>query len=221
MTQTKAWLPYPEEIRESPQGVLETQVFVPERHQVVMGASGKTEKEVFLEELQFRGIPLYKRKGGGGTVLLGPDTIVVTIHAGVAHTFQNQAYFAAINQALMDCFNQWQPHPYAQRGLSDIAVNDVKLVGSSIFRRRQYLLYQASILVDPDLALMSKLLKPPPRQPDYRRNRSHQEFVTSLRKLGVDKPIHQLVRELKQGLEAPLRRYLGQVDQTGQFQPDP
>jgi len=206
------FLPYPEEIRETPLGQRSLQIIRPQRAQVVMGAGGRPEREVFAEALLAEGIPLYRRKGGGGTVLLGPETLVVTIHAGVAHPFHNLAYFRALNDALIDLFRQWKPLDFRQRGISDIAVDDRKLVGSSIFRRRQYLLYQASILVDLDLARMRRLLREPPRQPDYRLNREHGSFLTCLRRLGIDTPVAALMTDLEVGLPERIDAALSKVD---------
>ena len=212
MASPLSWQPYPEILREQPNNGLELLVFEPESHHVVMGAGGKTEKEVYAEVLQAEGVPLYKRKGGGGTVLLGPGTIVVTVHTLVGQLFANQAYFRAINQAMMSVFRTWAALDFAQRGISDIAVDDRKIVGTSIFRRRHYLLYQASILVDLDVDLMARLLRPPPRQPDYRRDRDHRGFVTSLRELGIHRPTAELIEDLHRLLPEAIPPRLAEVD---------
>ncbi len=204
--------PYPEEIKELNFGELEVEVVQPESHHVVMGAGGKTEKEVFADRLEERGVPLYKRKGGGGTVLLGPETLVVTVHCGVAHLYRNLAYFQAINESLIEVFRTWKDLDYSQKGISDIAVENRKIVGSSIFRRRQYLLYQASILVNLDLETMNALLKPPPKEPDYRKGRPHSDFVTCLADLGVDRNHNEMIHDLKTMLPASLKTQLARVD---------
>jgi len=208
----KPWLRYPEEIRETPLGALECEVFRPETHQVVMGAAGKVAQEVDLGRMRALGIPLYRRKGGGGTVLLGPETIVVTVHAGVAHTFKNLAYFAAINRALIACFRDWHPAEYATRGISDIAVGDRKIVGSSIFRRRQYLLYQASILVELNLARIDEVLRHPPRRPDYRGDRDHRAFLTSLREVGITLSFETMIADLLALLPGRVAAEIAEVD---------
>ena len=204
--------PYPEEIRETPLGQRSLQIIWPQKPHVVMGAGGKTQTEVYEQALRAEEVPLYKRRGGGGTVLLGRETLVVTVHAGVKHLFNNLTYFRAINHALIDLFRCWKPLEYRQRGISDIAVGDRKLVGSSIFRRRQYLLYQASILVDLDLERMQRLLQNPPRQPEYRHNRSHQSFLTCLRQLGIDQPVPQLIADLRKALPDLIDAALLEVD---------
>lgn len=214
MTANPLFAPYPEQVLMTERGQLVLDVSLPNTWQVVMGAAGKPEQEVDVQALAEHGVPLYKRKGGGGTVLLGPGTIVVTVHTGVAHTFKNLAYFTAINRALMAVFATWAPLPYHQRGISDIAVNDYKIVGSSIYRSRQYLLYQASILVDFDLALMAQLLRHPPREPDYRRGRSHGSFLTNLRALGITRSETDMVADLKAQLPDLLQAAIAEVDAT-------
>ncbi len=208
---------YPEELRETAKGRVEVEIVRPTHWQVVMGAGGKIEDDVHQEALVETGVPLYKRKGGGGTVLLGPNTLVVTVHAGVARTFGNLAYFRAINDALMQVFRCWKNLPFRQKGISDIALEDRKLVGSSIFRRRHYLLYQASVLVELNLDLMARLLKNPPRQPDYRRKREHGDFLTCLRDLGVEQSYEEMAGDLGTRLPGLLRETLRAADleQTG------
>ncbi len=212
MPPTQLWKPYPEQIRETTLGDLEVEVFEPRYHQVVLGAGGKPEKEVYLDRLLSEKIPLYKRKGGGGTVLLGPGVIVVTVHAGVAHLFQNLAYFRAINQALIRIFRSWKSLDFQERGISDIAVGNRKISGSSIFRRKHYLLYQASILVETDLEKMERLLKPPPRQPEYRQNRAHRSFLTSLGELGIGLALSRMITDLQTFLPTFLVEELVLVD---------
>lgn len=212
LTQSANWEPYPEQILELPEGQLQVEVSTPQHLHVVMGASGKAAQEVFEEELRPRNVTLHKRKGGGGTVLLGPGTIVVTVHAGVAHTFRNLAYFKSINLSLIEVFRSWKDLPYACRGISDIAVDDRKIVGSSIFRRRQYLLFQASILFETDYELMNQLLRHPPREPDYRAGRSHRQFITSLRELGIAQTREDLAQSLRDQLPELLNVELRKVD---------
>lgn len=206
--------PYPERIIEHPNDGLELEVFRPEFTQVVMGASGKYAEEVHAEALIADGVPLYKRKGGGGTVVLSPHTIVVTLHAQVDHRFRNLAYFKAINAAMARVFYQWKPHPYATRGISDIAVDGRKIVGTSIFRRRNYVLYQASILVELDIESISGLLQHPPKEPDYRSGRDHRAFLTCLRNLGIDQSYAQMIQDLQRDLPGFAREHLDQTDAT-------
>src|SRR5207247_8877424 len=65
------------------------------------------------------------------------------------------------------------------RGQSDPATGDLKFSGNSHRRRREFLLFHGSFLLNFDLGMIEELLKFPSKQPDYRSGRSHEEFVTN------------------------------------------
>ena len=60
---------------------------------------------------------------------------------------------------------------------------DRKVAGTSLFRSRNYLLYQASLLVDARVELFETYLHHPTREPDYRLGRGHRGFVAGLAEL--------------------------------------
>ena len=49
-----------------------------------------------------------------------------------------------------------------------------------MFRSRNYLLYQASLLVDSKIDLISKYLAHPSKEPTYRKKRPHSDFLIGL-----------------------------------------
>ncbi len=53
-----------------------------------------------------------------------------------------------------------------QRGMSDLAWNGRKILGSSMRRRGSLLLYQAVLMVDCSRALFEVLLQHPAKEPD-------------------------------------------------------
>jgi lipoate-protein ligase A len=55
-----------------------------------------------------------------------------------------------------------------------------KFSGNSMRARRSHLLYHGTLLYNFDLRLIETCLRLPPRQPDYREQRSHSEFVANL-----------------------------------------
>ena len=176
---------YPEILRSPNQGIQIVEVFRPDSFHVVLGAGGRPENEVHAEELEADAIPLFKRKGGGGTVLLGPHTLVITVHAGVSHPFGHKIYFKALNRAIILSLKRIKDLDWKERGISDIAVDGRKVIGSSLYRRKDYLLFQASLLVENEVPRMVRYLKHPPRQPDYRQDRDHADFVTCLRDCNI------------------------------------
>jgi lipoate-protein ligase A len=55
-----------------------------------------------------------------------------------------------------------------------------KFSGNSQRRRKTFLLFHGTFLLNFDLALIEKLLLMPTKQPDYRQHRAHSEFLTNL-----------------------------------------
>jgi lipoate-protein ligase A len=65
-------------------------------------------------------------------------------------------------------------------GLSDIGQGDRKFSGSAQRRLRKYLLYHGTVLYRFPIELLARYLRPPRRQPAYRRQRDHAEFVINV-----------------------------------------
>jgi lipoate-protein ligase A len=65
-------------------------------------------------------------------------------------------------------------------GTSDLALDGRKFSGNSLRARRTHLLYHGTLLYDFPLELIAACLGTPPRQPDYRQDRTHREFLMNL-----------------------------------------
>lgn len=164
---------------------LATEVWIPDTPMVVLGRGNKVEKEVNVRACVDDGIPILKRLGGGGTVLLHSGCLIVSLGLWVKEFYANDRYFRLLNQSVIDCFNRELPQlSFDQRGHSDIVHGQLKIAGTSLFRSRNYLMYQASILVDMQIAWIEKYLAHPSLEPDYRKGRSHRDFLTDLGALG-------------------------------------
>jgi lipoate-protein ligase A len=66
------------------------------------------------------------------------------------------------------------------RGHTDLAIGGLKFSGNAQRRRKRFLLFHGTFLLDFDLGAVEKYLRLPSKQPDYRRNRSHADFLTNL-----------------------------------------
>lgn len=156
--------------------------WVPESSVVVLGSSNKAEDELFEDHCHDDGIEVFRRSGGGGAVVLHPGCVIVSVGAWVEDYFKNPYFFSLLNGALCDLLAQKWPTLAAvtERGISDLAIGDRKVAGTSLFRSRHYLLFQASLLVDARVPLLNRYLKHPTREPDYREGRPHGEFVLGL-----------------------------------------
>lgn len=153
------------------------------QHFVVVGYANKAATEVNSIACEARGIPILRRCSGGGTVLQGPgclnyalvlriadDGPTQSIHAANQFIMErNRAALAALtNQAVQIC------------GHTDLAINGLKFSGNAQRRRRHYLLFHGTFLLQFDFALLSELLPMPSLRPDYRQERNHGEFLTRL-----------------------------------------
>ena len=56
----------------------------------------------------------------------------------------------------------------------------MKFSGNSQRRRKNFLLFHGTFLLNFDLALVSRFLRMPSKQPDYRQSRSHEKFLANL-----------------------------------------
>lgn len=179
--------------------------WIPQEPVVVLGRSNKRGTEANRERCEGDGVEILKRLGGGGTVILHEQCLVVSAGLWVKDYYKNDLYFKNLNQSLIDVFHSQIPGAgFTQRGYSDVVLGDKKLVGTSLFRSRNYLLYQASILVDPRIDLMETYLRHPSAEPDYRQGRSHRDFVMGLGDLSPLSPkawIDVFARELKAAIE--------------------
>ena len=159
-----------------------SEAFIVGKPLVVLGAANKPELEVNLEVCHKQNVEVSKRYGGGGTVVLYDGCVGARAGLWVKDKFKNDFYFEKINDSLIQTIqNSFRGLPeLSQRGISDLCVGEQKFCGTSMFRSRNYLLFQASIIVDLDLELVSSLLAHPSKEPDYRKGRSHKDFLTSL-----------------------------------------
>ena len=152
---------------------------------LVLGCADKPESVLDVDECRRRGVDWIKRITGGGTVLqsrgilnysyTAPDPggldIKKTFHAGACFIIEGLARLGI------------EAH-YC--GISDVAVGDRKISGNAQARKWRSILLHGTVLVDLDFGLLSEVLRLPAREPDYRRNRDHRSFMTTLRELGVN-----------------------------------
>lgn len=173
----------------------------PERTEAVLGA-GTPETDVDLARCAADGVPVYRRRGGGGAVVLAPGCLVITaVYEASRRRFPTQ-WIGPIAEAVARALRGLGLRDAQVRGMGDVALGDRKVLGSSLYANREVALYQGSLLVDPDLSLLARYLPHPSREPDYRRGRSHAEFLTSLVREG-----YRGDREaLRAALVAELRR---------------
>jgi lipoate---protein ligase len=152
----------------------------PEQVVIVLGRSNKAAVEVYEQHCQDDGIPVLRRRGGGGTVVLSPGIMVISLVKQVQRQFFFQEYFRQINTLIIEALQHLGIQDLSQQGHSDICLQDRKILGSSMYGSKNLLFYTASLMVANDLTLIDRYLKHPSQEPDYRRGRPHQEFLTTI-----------------------------------------
>jgi lipoate-protein ligase A len=155
---------------------------------VVLGYANQAAREVNLEACQQAGIPVFRRCSGGGTVVQGPGclnySLVLRMETGPLTSITGTNKFimqrhAAAMEPLLKAAAQ-------VRGHTDLALQNLKFSGNAQRRLRNCLIFHGTFLLDFDLSLVEKLLPMPSKQPCYRENRSHTDFLTNLKLPSAD-----------------------------------
>lgn len=165
-------------------------------HCVILGRSSRLELEVDQSACDASKIPILRRVSGGATVVAGPGCLMYSTllsyksrpnlrSLDVAH----HAVMTRIQNATQRTLKAFGiPDEVHLQGTCDLTINDRKFSGNALRCKRFWMLYHGTILCDFPTHLVSKLLQQPPRQPDYRNQRSHDDFVRPL--LASDWPVN-------------------------------
>ncbi|HEX2988599.1 MAG TPA: hypothetical protein VHS06_10575 [Chloroflexota bacterium] len=151
---------------------------------VVIGRSEIPEVVANLDACHGLGIEVIRRATGGGTVLQMPGVLNYSITTPAPSLFDIRRTFAVGARYLIRVLAEFGLEGM-QRGISDVAVGDLKVSGNAMAKRWGGLLLHGTLLYDVDLDLVETCLRHPPREPDYRAGRGHRQFITTLKALGV------------------------------------
>jgi lipoate-protein ligase A len=146
---------------------------------IVLGKGSKPELELNLDAIRKDGIPLVRRKGGGCSVVLDPGNRVISCVLPVEGIKNSRAYFDLLTRQIIHWLEKEGLAGVHQAGISDLAIGDRKIGGAAIYRTKDILYYSTTLLLDADLALIDRYLKHPPREPAYRKGRTHLDFVAN------------------------------------------
>ncbi len=133
----------------------------PRQHFVVLGYSNKARSEVNLDSCQRLGIPVLRRCTGGGTVLQGPGCLNYALllkiqsDSPLANITKANAFIMNRNR---NALNPLLGGKVLIQGHTDLTLQGTKFSGNSQRRRRLFLLFHGSFLLDLDLALVEQTL---------------------------------------------------------------
>ena len=148
----------------------------------VIGRSSRPELEVDREACRTDGVPVLRRASGGAAVLTGPGCLMYALVLSYERRPGLRSVDVAHHMVLDVMVAALRPlDPRVRcRGISDLALGELKFSGNSVRCRRRYLLYHGTLLYDFPMALVEKYLRMPPREPDYRAGRDHGSFLANL-----------------------------------------
>jgi lipoate-protein ligase A len=159
---------------------------------VVVGYANKIATEVNVETCQKRGVPIFRRCSGGGTVLQGIGCLNYSLILRITDDGPLRSITSA-NQFIMEknraaIESLFQKSAISICGHTDLAfvtrhsslVTSKKFSGNSQRRKKHFLLFHGCFLLNLDLALVGEFLRMPSLQPDYRSSRSHDDFLINL-----------------------------------------
>lgn len=168
------------ELEENASEVL--RIWEPRVPAVVIGRSSPVEKEVDLDFCKSNNIEVFRRCSGGQSILTGPGCLMYAVVLDYrkrpelrmleqAHRFVMGQMAAALDSLSIETKLQ---------GTSDLTLGGRKFSGNALRCKRNWLVYHGTMLCDFDLDLIAKCLRDPIRQPEYRSERSHEDFLTQL-----------------------------------------
>jgi len=157
-------------------------VWEPAQYFVVLGHANSIRAEVNFRACQEDRVSILRRMSGGGSVLQGPGCFNYslfldpatqrfrTVKEGFRYVLERHKKIVQVVTGL----------EVALEGISDLAIGARKFSGNAQYRKSRAVLIHGTFLLDFDLSLIGRYLQLPSKQPGYRQNRSHLEFLTKL-----------------------------------------
>ncbi len=154
----------------------------PRDYAVILGASCRLRDDVQVDACQADGVPILRRSSGGGTVVIGPGTLNVTVILPETAAPGLSAVDAAqrhVLERIAESIGR-AGRPVAVLGHGDLAIGDRKCGGSAQRRLKHWFMVHCSILYQFPIERIDRYLTIPARQPAYRQGRAHRDFLSNL-----------------------------------------
>jgi lipoate-protein ligase A len=147
---------------------------------VVLGSGGKLHDDVEAAACAADGVLILRRSSGGGTVLLGRGCLCFSLVLAFGRDPRLGEVRTSYEYILGRVVEAFALPGLSLAGISDLALDGYKFSGNAQQRKRHHLLHHGTVLYDFDLAAVSRYVKQPARQPDYRAGRPHGDFIRNL-----------------------------------------
>lgn len=157
-------------------------VWEPRNYFVVLGHSNRLHAEVNFSACKSNSISVFRRMSGGGAVVQGPgclnySLILNSAACGIKTIGDAFRYVLERHRRLI---GELAGVEARIDGISDLTVFGRKFSGNAQYRRARFVLVHGTFLLNFDLSLIDRCLRVPAKQPAYRGDRSHLEFVANL-----------------------------------------
>lgn len=146
---------------------------------IVMGSSQKTHQVIHEEKAISKGIPIIQRYSAGGCVILDKDTLLVSF------ILNKSILPMQINPlSIMKWTEKFYQESLCIKSFklttNDYTIEDKKVGGNAQYIKKERFVHHSAFLWDFDPNHMN-LLTHPPKEPDYRKKRKHEDFLTTLK----------------------------------------
>jgi|GEM_PF-495689 len=168
---------------------------------VVIGKGGKAELELNLPAIASGEIEVFRRYGGGCSVVIDEGQVVISAVIPGNGILQTKKYFQSLTDWIINGLSGIGITGVEKAGSSDLAIGGRKISGSSIYATKEFTYYTATIILDANGDTMEKYLKHPPREPDYRIGRRHSDFVIGLKNVSDYKNTEEFMEALGRVLD--------------------
>jgi lipoate-protein ligase A len=149
---------------------------------VVVGRGSRLAAEVDVPACVADGVPVLRRTTGGLAIVAGPGCLLYSLVLDLrlrpalrmldaAHRFVMEALLASLEPVIAGL--AWQ-------GTCDLTWGNRKVSGNSLRVARHHLLYHGTLLYGLEIARVTKYLRAPHREPEYRQHRTHDQFIVNL-----------------------------------------
>jgi lipoate---protein ligase len=159
---------------------------------LILGQSNSISDSLKTEQVEKDHVFVYKRPSGGQTVILTPNTLVISTVITASKFVNPDVYFKTINNLIINTLQKAGINNLLLKGISDIAIGQKKILGSAIYRNHQKVFYHAVLNVAEKTDIIEKYIKHPVKEPDYRKGRSHADFVSSLHAEGYTMAVDEI-----------------------------
>jgi len=152
---------------------------------IVLGKIANPQEDLKIDNILREEIPVLRRSSGGGTVVQGKGclnfSLILSKQENPEIAFLKKSYEFILRKIIqtLKILNV----NAVFRPISDLALahNEKKFSGNAQKRGKNFILHHGTILYDFSFDVVEKYLTVPVEIPEYRRGRSHSDFLTNIR----------------------------------------